>query len=56
MQVSDVEDVKKAVDNARNAAMKIGQSMNQSGGSTNSSESSSSSEDQSEKKEEEKKN
>ena len=52
LQVSDVEDVKKAIDNTRQAAMKIGQSMSQ--GSSGSSESSTSSE--SENKEEEKKN
>ena len=54
MQVGDKENVKKAIDEARNSAMKIGQSMAQ-GGSSSSSSSSSSSES-SENKDEEKKN
>lgn len=49
MQVSDVDDVKKAIENTRQAAMKIGQSMSQ-GGSSGSSESTSS-EGQNENKE-----
>ena len=57
LQTSDIDQVKTAIENARQAAMKIGQSMNQ-GGSSGSSESSTSSESSSEgeKKEEEKKN
>jgi molecular chaperone DnaK len=51
LQPSEIESVKTAIDNTRKAAMKIGQSMNQSGAS-----SSSSSESSSENKEEEKKN
>ena len=51
LQPSDVETIKKAIEDTRNAAMKIGQSMSQ-GGSSGSSESSSS---EGEKKEEEKK-
>ena len=48
LQPSDVETIKKAIEDTRNAAMKIGQSMSQ-GGSSGSSESSSS---EGEKKEE----
>ena len=50
MQVGDKENVKKAIDDARNSAMKIGQSMAQGGSS------SSSSSESSENKDEEKKN
>ena len=42
LTVDDVDSVKQAIENTKNAAMKIGQSMNQSG-SSGSSESSSSS-------------
>ena len=52
LQPDDVETIKKAIENTRNAAMKIGQSMSQ-GGSSSSSESTSS-ESEGEKKEEEK--
>ena len=52
LQVGDKENVKKAIDDARNSAMKIGQSMAQGGSSS----SSSSSESSSENKDEEKKN
>ena len=41
MQVADKENVKKAIDDARNSAMKIGQSMSQGGSSSSSSSSSS---------------
>ena len=40
LQVSDKENVKKAIDDARNSAMKIGQSMAQGGSSSSSSSSS----------------
>ena len=50
LQVGDKENVKKAIDDARNSAMKIGQSMAQGGSS------SSSSSESSENKDEEKKN
>ncbi len=55
LQVSDVDSVKDAIEKTRQAAMKIGQSMNQGSASSSSSESTSES---SEKKEgdEEKKN
>ena len=52
LQVSDTEAVKTAIDNARKAAMRIGQSMNQSGASSESTSSSESSEGQEEKKDE----
>lgn len=52
LQPDDVETIKKAIEDTRNAAMKIGQSMSQ-GGSSSSSESTSS-ESEGEKKEEEK--
>jgi len=43
LQVADKENVKKAIDDARNSAMKIGQSMSQGGSSSSTSDSSSSS-------------
>lgn len=52
LQPNDVDTIKKAIEDTRNAAMKIGQSMSQ-GGSSSSSESTSS-ESQGEKKEEDK--
>ena len=55
LQTSDIEEVKKAIENTRQAAMKIGQSMSQSGASS-SSESSSENTENTENKEEEKKN
>jgi molecular chaperone DnaK len=54
LETSEIETVRKAIDNARNAAMKIGQSMSQS--SNNSSSSSSEETKQDENKEGEKKN
>ena len=55
--MSDVDSVKKAIDNARQAAMKIGQSMNQGSGSSGSSSSTESeNKDNNDNKEEEKKN
>ncbi len=50
LQVADKESVKKAIDDARNAAMKIGQSMSQ-GGSSSSTSSESSSENKENKDE-----
>ncbi len=55
LQTSDIEAVKKAIDGARNAAMKIGQSMNNQSSSSSSSSSESSS-SEGEKKEGENKN
>ena len=40
LQTSDIEEVKKAIENTRQAAMKIGQSMSQSGASSSSESSS----------------
>lgn len=37
LQIGDKENVKKAIDDARNSAMKIGQSMSQGGSSSSSS-------------------
>lgn len=45
LQPSDAENVRKAIEDTRNAAMKIGQSMNQSSNSGSSSSSSSSEEE-----------
>ncbi len=56
LQTSDIEAVKKAIDGARNAAMKIGQSMNNQSSSSSSSSSSESSSSEGEKKEGENKN
>ena len=52
LQPSEVDSVKTAIDNARKAAMKIGQSMNQSGGSSSSSSSSSEGENKDQEKKE----
>ena len=51
LQPDDVETIKKAIEDTRNAAMKIGQSMSQGGASSSES---TSSESEGEKKEEEK--
>ena len=53
LEPSEIETVRKAIENARNAAMKIGQSMNQS---SNNSSSNSETKENTENKEEEKKN
>ena len=56
LELGDQENVKKAIDDTRNAAMKIGQSMSQGGASGSSDQSTSDESSSSENKDEEKKN